>query len=284
MAKIVICSEKKINVDAMIEVLSEEHQVIFCDPASSEYTENHLSEFDLIMDFMNSKEHRACVIKKCFENGTPVIVGGQSYTSPGSIAHLGIASYTSESHSKRSYNVNNLDVTLSARGKREIMIYNQNNRQFYFYHGSKSSLENMSPLLVFDSVSGYYRLPVTCATFKKGDLNMRDEPFAADCAFLGFDFNVQLTNDAINIVNDVVSWLLNKTYVPAKVKNHDGTLLSDHDVYLHFRESGDLIAKYKSDEKGSVAFRIRHKCDYYAVAFDKKGGMKNAVAIDNIIA
>ncbi|MWN91287.1 hypothetical protein GQ597_11310 [Gilliamella sp. Pra-s65] len=142
----------------------------------------------------------------------------------------------------------------------------------------------MTPLVIYRFASGYQKLSVVSAVFRKGDLNLNDNPFVADCAFIGYMFDIELTADGINIVNDIIYWLLNKTYVTAKVKDQDGTLLPSQEVFLHSRLNGDLISKHKSNENGEVVFRLRNGFDYYAVAFDKTGGVKNAVAIDNIIA
>ncbi|OCG16001.1 hypothetical protein A9G24_01255 [Gilliamella sp. App6-5] len=288
MAKIVICSDREDYVKAMITALSEDHQVFFCDTTSSDYNESYLSTFELIMDYRNSCEQtKGEPIKKCFEKGIPVIAGGTSGTG-GSITSIGISNNLGYSSNQRHTKViNNHDVIQMNYRKKEIVVYQSSNKSswfYYIYDDNKTTPKDMTPLTIYRFQSNYYLPSVTCAVFRKGDLNLKGQPFVADCAFIGYPFNIELTNDAMNIVNDVIYWLLNKTYITAKVKDQDGTPLPTQDIYLHSRLNGDLIAKHQSDENGDVVFRIRHKFDYYAIAFDKKGGVKNAVAIDNIIA
>ncbi|NUF48738.1 hypothetical protein [Gilliamella sp. ESL0250] len=288
MAKIVICSDAEDYVKAMITALSEDHQVFFCDTTSRDYTESYLSTFDLIMDYINSQEKRAGEpIQKCFEKGIPVVAGGSDGNS-GAVTSIGISNKIDYSYGQRHTKViNNKDVISINYSKKEISLYQKSDKStwlYYIFDDNKTTPKDMMPLAIYRFESNYYAPTVTCTVFRKGDLNLKGQPFAADCAFIGYPFNVELTNDAMNIVNDVIYWLLNKTYITAKVKDQDGTPLSNQDVYLHSRLNGDLIAKHQSDENGDVVFRIRHKFDYYAIAFDKKGGVKNAVAIDNIIA
>ena len=290
MANIVICSDKEDDVKVMISTLRHEHQVIFCDTTSNDYNENYLSTFDLIMDHRNSNEaEKGNPIKKSFDKGIPVIAGSPRYTSSGSgaaVRSLGISKDISYANNDGYRILNNTDV-ISGNYKGDFSVYERKYGDAWvhcIYHDNNLTSANMTPLLIRNFCAGYDRLTVVCATFRKGDLNLDGEPFAADCAFLGLPFNIALTNEGMNILNDVIFWLLNKTYIPAKVKDQDGTLLPSHEVYLHSRKSGDLIAKHKSDEHGEVVFRIRNKFNYYAVAFYKNGGVKNAVAIDNILA
>ena len=293
MANIVICSDKEDDVKVMISALRhEEHQVIFCDTTSSDYNENYLSTFDLIMDHRNSNEEKkGNPIKKSFDKGIPVIAGSPKYTGSGTgaaVRSLGISKKITYNVSDMHRIMNNADV-ISGNYHGDFPVYDTKiyGTQwcvYYIYHDNNLTSANMTPLLIRDFYAGSDKLTVVCATFRKGDLNLYGEPFAADCAYLGLPFNIALTNEGMNILNDVIFWLLNKTYIPAKVKDQDGTLLPSHEVYLHSRKSGDLIAKHKSDEHGEVVFRIRNKFNYYAVAFYKNGGVKNAVAIDNILA
>jgi hypothetical protein len=285
MAKIVICSNEKDEINGMLKALSEDHQVFFCDTTSSDYTESYLSTFDLIMDYRNEEEIRAGKpIKKCFEKGIPVLAGGYNYNC-GATKSIGISNYLDHSYGTYSSKIINIqDVISSDYNKKDIKHYLKNCYFSYIFADNKSTPKNMIPLAMHRFESNYYDAAVTCAVFPKGSLNINETPFATDCAFIGYPFNIELTDDGMNIVNDVINWLLNKTYITAKVKDQDGNALPFQDVYLHSRATGDLISKYKSDENGDVVFRIRHKFDYYAVAFDKKGGFKNAVAIDNIIA
>ena len=73
----------------------EEHQVIFCDTASSDYNENYLSTFDLIMDHRNSNEARkGNPIRKSFDKGIPVLAGSPIYAGSGqgaAVRSLGIS-------------------------------------------------------------------------------------------------------------------------------------------------------------------------------------------------
>jgi hypothetical protein len=285
MAKIVICSNKKDHINDMLKALSEDHQVFFCDTKSSDYTESYLSTFDLIMDYGNDQEIRAGKpIKKCFEKGIPVLAGGYG-NNRGAAMSIGISNkmdyFYSEVYSKI---INDKDVISSDYNKKDIKHCQTGTYLYCIYDDNKSTPKDMIPLAIYRFQSGSYKPAVICVVFPKGSLNINETPFAADCAFIGYPFNIELTDDGMNIVNDVINWLLNKTYITAKVKDQDGNALPFQDVYLHSRATGDLISKYKSDENGDVVFRIRHKFDYYAVAFDKKGGFKNAVAIDNIIA
>ena len=292
MANIVICSDTEDDVKVMISALRhEEHQVIFCDTASSDYNENYLSTFDLIMDHRNSNEARkGNPIRKSFDKGIPVLAGSPIYAGSGqgaAVRSLGISKDITYDISDMHRIINNTDV-ISGNYHGNFPVYDRKIYGFrwciyYIYHDSRTSA-NMTPLLIRNFYAGSDRLTVLCATFRKGDLNLYGEPFAADCAFLGFPFDVELTNEGMNILNDVIFWLLNKTYITAKVKDQDGTLLPSHEVYLYSKKSGDLIAKHKSDEHGEVVFRIRHKFNYFAVAFYKNSGVKNAVAIDNILA
>ena len=293
MANIVICSDKKDDVKVMISALSQEHQVIFCDTTSSDYNENYLSTFDLIIDHKNSNETKmGNPIKNSFDKGTPVLAGSPKYTGSASgsaVNSLGISKNIISGYYDMYRILNNTDV-ISGNYQDDFSVYKTEDGSgsvFCMFHGDNLTIENMTPILIrnfFASCTYPQKLTVVCATFRKGDLNLYGEPFAADCAFLGFPFDVQLTNEGMNIFNDVIFWLLNKTYIPAKVKDQDGSLLLSHDVHLHSRKNGDLIAKYKSDEHGEVVFRIRHKFDYYAVAFYDDSGVKNAIAIDTILA
>ena len=292
MANIVICSDEEDDVKVMISALRQEHQVVFCNTASIDYNENYLSTFDLIMDHRNSNEaKKGNPIKKSLDKGIPVIAGSPKYSGSASgtaVNSLGISKNFTYSSNDMYRILNNTDV-ISGSYQDDFSVYKTENGSssvFCMYHGDSSTIKNMTPILVrnFFAGSSYRRLTVVCATFQKGDLNLDGEPFAADCAFLGFPFDVELTNEGMNILNDVIFWLLNKTYITAKVKDQDGSLLSSHEVYLHSRKNGDLIAKYKSDEHGKIVFRIRHKFDYYAVAFYSNGSVKNAIAIDTILA
>jgi hypothetical protein len=288
MAKIVICSDREDYVKAMITALSEDHQVFFCDTTSSDYNESYLSTFELIMDYRNSCEQKKGEpIKKCFEKGIPVIAGGDDYAR-GALLSIGISNKLSYSYSVfNSKVINNKDVISMKYSQKEILHYQKTNKSswiYYIFDDNKTIPKDMTPLVIYRFESGYSQLSIVSAVFRKGDLNLNGNPFAADCAFIGYMFDIELTEDAMNIVNDVIYWLLNKTCITAKVKDQDGTTLPTQDIYLHSRLNGDLIAKHQSDENGDVVFRIRHKFDYYAIAFDKKGGVKNAVAIDNIIA
>ena len=292
MANIVICSDEEDDVKVMISALRQEHQVVFCNTASIDYNENYLSTFDLIMDHRNSNEaKKGNPIKKSLDKGIPVIAGSPKYSGSASgtaVNSLGISKNFTYSSNDMYRILNNTDV-ISGSYQDDFSVYKTENGSssvFCMYHGGSSTIKNMTPILVrnFFAGSSYRRLTVVCATFQKGDLNLDGEPFAADCAFLGFPFDVELTNEGMNILNDVIFWLLNKTYITAKVKDQDGSLLSSHEVYLHSRKNGDLIAKYKSDEHGEIVFRIRHKFDYYAVAFYSNGSVKNAIAIDTILA
>jgi hypothetical protein len=289
MANIVICSDKEDNVKVMIRVLRQEHQVIYCNTASIDYNENYLSTFDLIMDYKNTQEYnRGYPIKKSFDKGTPVLAGGakNNFSGAAAVASIGISKSVTYSSNNIYRIINNTDV-ISGQYKYDFSVYKNNetyNDVFCIYHDNNLTSANMTPLLIRNFTAGYNKLTVACSTFRKGDLDLYGRPFATDCAFLGFPFDRELTNEGMNILNDVIFWLLNKTNIPAKVKDQDGTLLSSHEVYLHSRKSGDLIAKYKSDENGEVVLRIRNKFDYYAVAFSKDAGVKNAVAIDNILA
>ncbi|MWP63220.1 hypothetical protein [Gilliamella sp. Pas-s25] len=287
MAKIVICSNQRSYVEEMLTALSEDHQVAFCDTTSGDYTEDFLSTFELIMDYRNSREQKAGEpIKKCFDKGIPVIAGGNDYPG-GALLSIGISN--KPDYSRSLYNskvINNKDVISMNYNKKEISHYPKNNKSnwvYYIYNNNSTTPKNMAPLVIYRFESGYRQLSVVSAVFRKGDLDINDNPFAADCAFIGYMFDNELTADGLNIVNDIIYWLLNKTYVTAKVKDQDGTMLPSQEVYLHSRSTGDLISKHKSDENGEVVFRLRNGFDYYAVAFDKKGGLKNAVAIDNII-
>jgi hypothetical protein len=292
MANIVICSDEEDDVKVMISALRQEHQVVFCNTASIDYNENYLSTFDLIIDHKNSNEARkGNPIRKSFDKGIPVLAGSPIYAGSGqgaAVRSLGISKDITYDISDMHRIINNTDV-ISGNYHGNFPVYDTKIygfSVFCMYHGDSSTIKNMTPILVrnFFAGSSYRRLTVVCATFRKGDLNLYGEPFAADCAFLGFPFDVELTNEGMNILNDVIFWLLNKTYITAKVKDQDGSLLLSHDVYLHSRKSGDLIAKYKSDEHGEIIFRIRHKFDYYAVAFYSNGSVKNAIAIDTILA
>lgn len=291
MANIVICSDTEDDVKVLISTLKQEHQVIFCDTASIDYNENYLSTFDLIIDHKNSNEaKKGNPIRKSFDKGIPVLAGSPIYPGSGqgaAVRSLGISKDITYDISDMHRIINNTDV-ISGNYHGNFPVYDTKIYGFrwciyYIYHDYRTSA-NMTPLLIRNFYAGSDRLTVLGATFQKGDLNLDGEPFAADCAFLGFPFDVELTNEGMNILNDVIFWLLNKTYITAKVKDQDGTLLPSHEVYLYSKKSGDLIAKHKSDEHGEVVFRIRHKFNYFAVAFYKNSGVKNAVAIDNILA
>jgi hypothetical protein len=213
-----------------------------------------------------------------------VLAGGYNYNC-GATKSIGISNNTDYGYNiSYSKIINIQDVIPIDYNKKDIKHFVKSSYLSYIFAGSKSTPKDMIPLAIYRFESNYFNPAVTCAVFPKGSLNINETPFVADCAFIGYPFDIELTDDAMNIVNDVINWLLNKTYITAKVKDQDGNALPFQDVYLHSRATGDLISKYKSDENGDVVFRIRHKFDYYAVAFDKKGGFKNAVAIDNIIA
>ncbi|MWN91286.1 hypothetical protein GQ597_11305 [Gilliamella sp. Pra-s65] len=135
MAKIVICSDDKSYVDAMLAALSEDHQVVFCDTTSSDYTEDFLSTFELIMDYRNSYEKKAGEpIKKCFDKGIPVIAGGNDYAN-GALLSLGISNQPS--YSNGLYNstvINNKDVISMNYNKKEISHYPPNNKSNWVYY------------------------------------------------------------------------------------------------------------------------------------------------------
>ncbi len=279
MAKIVICSEELIRVQSMIDALNPYHDITFCIASSTDYNEQYLSTFDLIMDYRNGTEYTTSFcIKNCSKKGIPVIAGG-TRNSTGSIMSLGMAKkpmYYSSGNLNRIINVSDV-LTCDKKIETGAII---NSGDTFMIREDLKIEYGIEILSVNQMVNGVY--DINTAIFRQGSLNVNGEVFGSDCAFIGFPFSRPLTEEAIQIVNDIISWLVNRKDVVAQVKDEEGNLLSHCEIQLCLRKTGEVMMTYTTDENGQVSLRIRPNHEYYAVAFDQATGNKNAAIIDNI--